>query len=105
MMMVLKKHNQYLKALVLGRTEEIIPKILFNHKRYRELYTEIGEVQKALMDNLPPQLQSLVGRYEEAESEQDGIVIPAVYRQGFLDGVKAAKLLARYGVVYRFFGM
>jgi hypothetical protein len=87
---MVKTHNQYVKALVLDRTEEIIQEIRLTNQRYQELYTEIDEVQAALTDNLPPQLQLLVNRYEEAESEQDGIVIPAVYRQGFLDGVKAA---------------
>jgi hypothetical protein len=46
----------------------------------------------------------LVDGCEEAESEQEAIMIPAVYRQGFLDGVKAAKLLTRYGVVHKFLG-
>jgi hypothetical protein len=57
---MVKTHNQYVKALVLGRTEEIIQEIRLTNQRYQELYTEIDEVQAALTDNLPPQLQSLV---------------------------------------------
>jgi hypothetical protein len=95
MMIVLKTHNQYLKTLVLDRTEEILQEIQCNNERYRELVAEIRDVQRALTDKLTPQFQDLVDRYDEAETEQDGIVIPAVYRQGFLDGVKTVQLLTR----------
>jgi hypothetical protein len=102
---VLKKHNQYFKDLISDRTEEIMQKILVNNKRYQKLVIEIRDVQRALADQLPPQIQYLVDKYDEAETEQDGIVIPAMYRQGFLDGVKTTKLLTRYRAVYKFFGM
>jgi hypothetical protein len=104
MMIVLKTHNQYFKDLISNRTEEIMQKILFNNERCRELAGEIRETQQAPKDYLAPEFQDLVDRYEEAESEQEAIVIPAVYRQGFLDGVKAAQILARYGMVHKFFG-
>ncbi len=100
---MLKKFDQYFKDLIFNRTEEIGQKILFNNKRYRELNSEIIEVQKAIMENLPPQSQSLVYRYEEAESEQSGIVITAMYRQGFMDGVKSTKLITRYRIIHKFF--
>ena len=100
---MLKTHNHYFKDLISGRTEEIIQNVLFNNRRCRELAGEISETQQALTDQLAPEFQDLVDRYEEAESEQEAIVIPAVYRQGFLDGVKAAKLLARYGMIHKFF--
>jgi hypothetical protein len=100
---MLKKFNQYFKDLILDRTEEIGQKILFNNKRYRELNSQIIEVQKTIMENLPPQSQSLVFRYDEAESEQDGIVITTMNRQGFLDGVKSTKLIKRYGTIHKFF--
>jgi hypothetical protein len=61
-------------------------------------------VQRELTERIPPSAQNLVGSYEEAENEQEAIVIPAVYRQGFQDGVKAAQLLNRYGIVHKFFG-
>jgi hypothetical protein len=101
---MLKKHNQYIKDLISARTEEVIQKISCTNKRYRELTAAIGEAQRELTDQLPPPAQTLVDSYEEADSEQEAIVIPAVYRQGFLDGVKAARLLTRYGVVHKFFG-
>jgi hypothetical protein len=101
---MLKKHNQYIKDLISARTEEIIRKISCTNKRYRELVQEISEVQRELTEQLPPPAQNLVDSYEEADSEQEAIMIPAVYRQGFLDGVKAARLLTRYGVVHKFFG-
>jgi hypothetical protein len=101
---MLKKHNQYIKDLISARTEEVIQKISRTNKRYRELATAIGEAQRELTDQLPPPAQTLVDSYEEADSEQEAIMIPAVYRQGFLDGVKAARLLTRYGVVHKFLG-
>lgn len=100
---MLKKFNQYFKDLIFDRTEEIGQKILYNNKRYRELNSQIIEVQKAIMENLPPQSQSLVFKYEEAEAEQDGITMSAMYRQGFMDGVTSTKLLERYGTIHRFF--
>jgi hypothetical protein len=101
---MLKKHNQYIKDLISARTEEVIQKISCTNKRYRELAAAIGEVQRELTDQLPAPAQNLVDSYEEADSEREAIVIPAVYRQGFLDGVKAARLLIRYGVVHKLFG-
>jgi hypothetical protein len=104
MMIMVKTHNQYFKALILSRTEEIMQKVLFNNERCRELAGTISETQQALAEHSAPEFQDLVDRYEEAESEQEAIVIPAVYRQGFLDGVKAAKILTRYGMIHKFFG-
>jgi hypothetical protein len=100
---MLKKFNQYFKDLILDRTEEIGQKILLNNKRYRELNSQIIEVQKAITESLPPQLQSLVFRYDEVEAEQDGITMTAMYRQGFMDGVKSTKLIKRYGTIHKFF--
>jgi hypothetical protein len=100
---MLKKFNQYFKVLIYDRTEEISEKILFKNKRYRELNSQIIEVQKAITESLPPQLQSLVFRYDEAEAEQDGITMTAMYRQGFMDGVKSTKLIKRYGTIHKFF--
>lgn len=96
---MLKKFNQYFKELICDRTEEISEKLLFNNKRYRELSTQIIEFQKAITENLPPQLQSLVFKYDEAEAEQDGITMTAMYRQGFMDGVKSTRLIKRYGAI------
>jgi hypothetical protein len=100
---MLKKFNQYFKDLIYDRTEEISEKILFNNKRYRELNSQIIEVQKAITESLPPQLQSLVFKYDEAEAEQDGITMTAMYRQGFMDGVKSTKLIKRYGTIHKIF--
>ena len=97
---MLKKFNRYFKDLIGDRTEEIGQKILFHNKRYRELSLEIIEVQHALIDNLPPQLQSLVNRYDEVEAEQDGITMTVMYRQGFMDGVKTAKLVTRWEIMH-----
>ncbi len=74
--------------------------ILLHNKQYRELSSEIIEVQHTLLDNLPPRLQSLVNRYDEAEAEQDTIVMIAMYRQGFMDGVKSRNLINRYGIIH-----
>jgi hypothetical protein len=63
--------------------------------------SQILEAQQALTDNLPPQLQPLVNRYDEAE--QDGIAMMTMYRQGFMDGVKSTKLIRRYGTIHKFF--
>jgi tRNA/tmRNA/rRNA uracil-C5-methylase (TrmA/RlmC/RlmD family) len=101
---MLKKHNQYFKELIIDRTEEIGREILCNNQRYRELNTEICEVQQALTDNLVPQMQSLVNRYDDVESEQEGIVSAIMYRQGLIDGIKLAKLVNRYGIIHKFFG-
>jgi hypothetical protein len=70
---MLKKHSQYFKEIIIDRTEEIGREILCNNQRYRELNTEICEVQQALTDNLAPQMQSLVNRYDDVESEQEGL--------------------------------
>ena len=93
--MMFKKFNQYLKKFIFDRTDEIEQGLLLNNKRYRELNVRIIEVQKEIMENLPPRSRSLVFQYDEAESEQDGIVIMTMYRQGFIDGVKAIKLAIR----------
>jgi hypothetical protein len=45
---MLKKFSQYFKDLIYDRTEEIGQKILYNNKRYRELSSQIIEVQQAL---------------------------------------------------------
>jgi uncharacterized protein YyaL (SSP411 family) len=94
---MLKKFNEYFKNLIMDRTEEIGQKILLNNKRYRELNTRIIEAQNALLENLPPQSKSLVFNYDEAESEQDDIVIMTTYRQGLIDGLRYAKLLDKTG--------
>lgn len=98
---MLKKFNRYFKDFIFDRTEEISEKILFNNKRYRELTSQIIEVQHELTNNLPPQLQFLVNRYDEAEAEQNGIAMTAMYRQGFMDGVKSTKLIVRYGMIHK----
>ncbi len=103
-LIMLKKLNHYFKGLIFDWTEEIGQKILSNDKRYRELNSQIIEVQRALMKNLPPQSQPLVYQYDEAEAKQDSIVIRAMYRQGFIDGLKLTKLINGYGVIHRFFG-
>ncbi len=95
-LIMLKKLNHYFKGLIFDRTEEIGQKILSADKRYRELNSQIIEVQRALMKNLPPQSQSLVYQYDEAEAEQDSIVIRAMYRQGFIDGLKLTKLINEF---------
>lgn len=100
---MLKNFNQYFKDLIIDRTEEIAQKILFHNKRYRELNSHIIEVQKAIMESLPPQLQSLIFKYDEAEAEQNGIIMAAMYRQGFIDGVESTKLIQRYGTMHKFF--
>jgi tRNA/tmRNA/rRNA uracil-C5-methylase (TrmA/RlmC/RlmD family) len=95
---MLKRHSQYFEELIFDRTGEIGTEILFNNQRYRELNTEICQVQQALTENLAPQLQTLVDRYDDAEAEQDSIVSTTMYRQGLIDGMKLA------GIIHRFFG-
>jgi len=94
---MLKKFNHYFKAFISDRTEEISEKILYNNRRYQELNLQIIQVQRELTDNLPPRLQPLVDRYDDAETEQDGIAMSVIYRQGFLDGVQSVKLIKRFG--------
>jgi hypothetical protein len=95
---MLKRHSQYFEEFIFDRTGEIGEEILFNNQRYRELNTEIVEVQHALTANLSPQLQSLVDRYDDAEAEQDSIVSTTMYRQGLIDGIKLT------GMIHKFFG-
>jgi hypothetical protein len=101
---MLKKFNQYFKDLIYERTEEVGREILYNNKRFLELNSRIIEAQYALMENLPSQSQPLLYSYDEAETEQDGIIIETMYRQGLIDGIKLAKLLNRYGIIHKFFG-
>jgi formate dehydrogenase maturation protein FdhE len=89
---MLKWLNHYVKEFIDDRTEEVYRKVLLNNKRYLELTSQIIQVQQELQNNLPPQLQSLVNQYDEAEAEQDGIVISLMYRQGFFDGARARRL-------------
>lgn len=100
---MLKSHSQYFKELIFDRTAEIEEKILFNNQRYRDLNTEIIEVQRVLTDNLSPQLHPLVDRYDDAETEQGAIMSMAMYRQGLIDGIKLAELVNRYGIIHKFF--
>jgi hypothetical protein len=51
-----------------------------------------------LTENLAPQLQFWVDRYDDAVAEQDGIVSETMYRQGLIDGIKLT------GMIHRFFG-
>jgi hypothetical protein len=95
---MLKRYSQYLEEFMCDRTEEIEQEIFTNNQRYRELTTEICEVQRALTDDLSPQLQSLVDRYYDAETEQDCIVSETMYRQGLIDGIKIT------GIIHKFFG-
>jgi deoxyadenosine/deoxycytidine kinase len=95
---MLKRHSKYFEELIFDRTEEIEQDIFSNNQRYRELSTEICEVQQALTDNLSPQLQSLVDRYYDAETEQDCIASETMYRQGLIDGIKLT------GIMQKFFG-
>lgn len=72
---MLKLLNHYVKEFITARTEEVCRKILLNNQRYLELTSQIIQVQSELLNSLPPRLQPLVNRYDEAEAEQDGIVI------------------------------
>lgn len=92
---MLKSFNRYFKDFINDRTEEIYRKILLKDKHYLELTSQIVEVQYRLMDDLPHELQSLVNRYDEAEAEQDGIAMPLMYGQGFIDGVRFTRLIDR----------
>jgi len=92
---MLKWLNPYFKEFIAARTEEIYHKVLFKHKRYLELTSRIIQVQQELQSNLPPQLQPLVNQYDEAEAEQDGIVMSLMYRQGFFDGVRAVRMMEK----------
>ncbi|HEY8463559.1 MAG TPA: hypothetical protein VIM29_05970 [Bacillota bacterium] len=93
--MMLKLLNHYVKEFITARTEEVCRKILLNNQRYLELTSQIIQVQSELLNSLPPRLQPLVNRYDEAEAEQDGIVISLMYRQGFFDGVRALRLMEK----------
>lgn len=72
---MLKLLNHYVKEFITARTEEVCRKVLLNNQRYLELTSQIIQVQSELLNSLPPRLQPLVNRYDEAEAEQDGIVI------------------------------
>jgi hypothetical protein len=95
---MLKRHSQYFKEFIFDRTGEIGEEILIYNQRYRELNAEIYQVQRALTDNLSPQLQFWVDRYDDAVAEQDGIVSETMYRQGLIDGIKLT------GMIHKFFG-
>lgn len=99
---MLKRLNQYFKDLIYERTEEIGREILYKNKRFMETNSRIIEAHHALMENLPSKSQPLLQSYDEAETEQDGIIIETMYRQGLIDGIKLGKLLNRYGI-YKFF--
>jgi hypothetical protein len=101
---MLKGFNQYFKDLIFERTEDIGREIIYKNKRFLELNSRIIEVHHALMDKLPSELQPLLHSYDEAETEQDGILIATMYRQGLMDGIKLAKLLNRYGIIHKFLG-
>jgi formate dehydrogenase maturation protein FdhE len=90
---MLKWLNHYVKEFIDDRTEEVYRKVLLNNKRYLELTSQIIQVQQELQNNLPPGLQSLVNRYDEAEAEQDGLMMSLMYRQGFFDGAKAVRMM------------
>jgi hypothetical protein len=94
---MLKWLNHYVKEFIVDRTEEVWRKVLLNNKRYQELTSQIIQVQQELLNNLPQQLQQLVNRYDEAEAEQDGIVMSLMYRQGFFDGVRAVRMMKNKG--------
>lgn len=72
---MLKLLNHYVKEFIAARTEEVCRKVLLNNQRYLEFTSQIIQVQSELLNSLPPRLQPLVNRYDEAEAEQDGIVI------------------------------
>lgn len=72
---------------------EVYPTVLLNNKRYVELNSQIIQVQYELLNNLPKKLQPLVNRYDQAEAEHDGIVMSLMYRQGFLDGARAVRMM------------
>lgn len=72
---MLKLLNHYVKEFIAARTEEFYRKVLLNNQRYLEFTSQIIQVQSELLNSLPPRLQPLVNRYDEAEAEQDGIVI------------------------------
>jgi hypothetical protein len=95
---MLKRYSQYFEEFMFDRTGEIEQEIYSNNQRYQELTTEICGVQQALTDNLSPQLQSLIERYYDAETEQDCIVSETMYRQGLIDGIKLT------GIIHKFFG-
>jgi hypothetical protein len=95
---MLKRHSQYFEEFIIERTEEIGREILCKNQRYQELNSKIIEVQDALTANLSPQTQSLVNKYDDAESEHECIVRETMYRQGLIDGIKLT------GVIHKFFG-
>jgi hypothetical protein len=95
---MMKRHSQYFKEFIFDRTGEIGEEILIKNQRYRDLNTEICQVQRVLTENLAPQLQFWVDRYDDAVAEQDGIVSETMYRQGLIDGIKLT------GMIHRFFG-
>jgi hypothetical protein len=92
---MLKWLNHYVKEFIGDRTEEVYRKVLLNNKRYRGLTSQIIQVQHELQNNLPPQLQPLVNRYDEAEAEQDGLMMSLMHRQGLFDGARAVRMIKR----------
>ncbi|NLW46670.1 MAG: hypothetical protein GXY86_04965 [Firmicutes bacterium] len=90
---MLKWLNHYVKEFIVDRTEEVYRKVLLNNKRYLELTSQIIQVQHELLNNLPPELKPLVNQYDEAEAEQDGLMMSLMYRRGFFDGVRTGRLM------------
>jgi len=84
---------KYFREFIEGRSEEMCVALGKNNKEYKELCIKSSDLQKKIIDALGDEQISVFFEYEDIVNAQAGIIKEELYKAGFIDGIKVAKLI------------
>ena len=83
---------KYFKEFIEERSEEMCFALGKNNEKYKELCIRSSDLQKKIVEQLGDEQSTSFLEYEDAVNAQAGIIKEELYKAGFIDGIKAAKL-------------
>lgn len=84
---------KYFREFIEKRSEEICVDLAKNNKEYKELCIKSYDLQKIIIDALGDEQNSIFFEYDDVLNAQAGIIEEELYKAGFIDGIKVAKLI------------
>ncbi len=84
---------KYFREFIEKRSEEICVDLAKNDKEYKELCIKSSDLQNKIIDALGDEQNSIFFEYEDVVNAQAGIKEEELYKAGFIDGIKVAKLI------------
>ena len=89
---MLKTINSYFNDFIIDRVVDISEQIINNNIKAQNLIKDCSSLCNRIMKALPRKDKKLILRYEEKRNETEMQYFQTIYRQGFIDGFKAANM-------------